>query len=212
MSRKYWRNTLYGCFFITLVISACVPPPPANDTSGADKNLSISGSLTNLDTGKPLVGARIVLCAPGAEPDACFIDTNLTAKTDDRGKFLISSLATLKYGILYNVSGELQPEWAGMKLKYSPISTESEPYNNLDRLMQSLNLTEIDACQAALHTVNDYVAVSGYFYSSEYDLAFLFIDGEFLSSQAQERPKELRLKVWDTKTKANCEAEFEPMR
>jgi len=115
--------------------------------------------LLNKDTGEPLTGARVILCTKGTEEATCVIDTDLTSVTDSAGQFSITGILLGKYVLLYNASGKIRPEWDGMKLNYSPVTTAPNLESNVHKLMRSLGVSSLSNCEAFFEIVDGNLVV-----------------------------------------------------
>jgi hypothetical protein len=193
------------------------PVPPTYTPTPAPH---IAGSLINKDTGEPLAGARVVLCPKGSEETACVIDAELTSVTDSDGQFNITGVRPGEYVVLYNASGEIRPEWDGMELEYSPVTTAGSSDSldsllNIYKLMKSLGVSTASNCEAYLHIVDGNLVVSGYLYADSMDLAFIFFDGDLVYVTVENTVGRVDLAVWDTINVDRCgdgPDRFDPLR
>jgi len=177
------------------------PVPPTATTAVP----YVEGSLINRDTGEPLAGARVILCPKGTEKTTCVIDTDLTAVTDSDGQFKITGVLPGEYGVLYNTSGEIRPDWDGIELDYSSTTTFSDTQINIDRLMTSLGVSSLSTCEAGFEIVDGNLVVSGYLYADSVDLAFIFLSGDLVYVTVQDGSGRIDLEVWDTENVGGCE-------
>ena len=175
----------------------------------------LEGSLLDKDSGEPLVGARIVLCVKTPEQPVCVIDEELTSITDSKGRFSIIGVEPGDYGVLYNISGEAQPEWNGTELEYSPVHKGGDlAPGNVNHLLKSLGVDQASVCEAYYHIVEGNLVVSGYVYVESVDLAFVFYDGDLVYATIENDAGQIDLSVWDTINKDNCDdaERFDPWR
>lgn len=188
-------------------------PTPVPPTATPTPAPHVEGSLLNKDTGEPLAGARVILCPKGTEETACVIDADLTSVTDSDGQFKITDVLPGEYVVLYNASGEIRPEWDGMELEYSPVSTFSDPApTNINHLMRSLGVSSLSTCEAYYEVVDGNLVVSGYLYADSADLAFIFFNGDLVYVTVQDGSGRIALRVWDTENEGGCKGEFDPLR
>ncbi len=186
-------------------------PMPPTLSPGA----MLKGTLINKATGKPLIGARVILCPKRSKESLCVIAARLTSVTDSDGRFNITGAETGEYVVLYNTSGRIRPEWDAVKLEYSPVSTFSDPApTNINHLMKSLKVSSLSTCEAFYEIVEGNLVVSGYLYADSVDLAFIFLKGELIYVKAQNGEGNIDLRVWDPPRKDGCEegdSKFNPI-
>jgi hypothetical protein len=166
----------------------------------------LEGSLFDKDSGEPLVGARVVLCVKEPEQPVCVINNELTSMTDSNGRFEITGVAPGDYVIIYNISGEIQSEWDGIELEYSPVHEASDPTpGNVAHLLKSLGISTARLCEAYWQVVDGNLVISGYVYVEPVDLAFISYDGDLVYATVENGSGKIDLSVWDTANEDNCD-------
>jgi hypothetical protein len=196
------------------IIPTAIPPTaiPPTATESPAPELSVSGTVINKDTDELINNVLLILCRKQDE-SSCIVDTDLTSTTDEKGEFIISGIESGTYALLYSVSGNIPSDLNNTVLGYSPKSTSASPGpGNVNNLMKSLKISSLDTCNAVYEVVNGNLVVSGYVYSDDADLAFIFLSGDLIFVTITDAPVTMAIRIWDTKNKDHCDGEFKPLQ
>jgi hypothetical protein len=181
------------------------PTPMATSTPTPTPMPWVAGELINQATGEPLVGARVVLCQFTGER-ICTMRSNLTAVTDEQGKFHIADVQPGEYVVLYNGSGEMQAGWEGLEIDFGEKGS-----GVFVSIGESLGVSELSQCAFLLYGYGFGLVGSGYLYSEDMDLAFILIEDDPVSVDVR-GGTDIKLSVWSTR-EGECDDEnFDPLQ
>jgi hypothetical protein len=178
---------------------------------------SVTGTLVDFETDKPLDGALVTLCRVFSNGSQCTIDQTLVAYTDENGAFAIP-VEPGEYAILYNTSGRGRARLEGFDLDYrEPTGLDAINTTILQVLLLSIsNGASIPAENIGGCVQNflgpDGLLMSGYLLYRPYDLGLVMYHNKLVSVTVEDGPAEVNLAVWNQQSDDPSCADFNPFR
>ena len=168
----------------------------------------IKGTLIDTETDEPLAGARVILCLQDS-PTSCCMDGDLSVKTNELGEFNIQVPGDGEYVVLYNVSGDLRPDWDGMCLDYSKSSALMPGLQeDLRSMWDSLGGGTMSMCMQVWAGKEGW---STNVYSVTQDLGFVSMWDKPLAVTVTNGVGSINLAVWNFASDG-CGDKFQPIR
>ena len=198
MNYKRLLPQVVGLILIALLLIACGGPS------------EVAGTLTNQASGEPLAGARVVLCQFTGDK-TCVVQPNLTAVTDEKGKFRIPDVESGKYVVLYNGSGEKLVEWDELEIEFTPVQGQMGP-SVIQGILKSLGVRSLSGCatQITIGGMDDF-RESSYLYVKKLDLALILVENEPVSVKVGGK-ETINLSVWSTQEEECDNENFDPVQ
>ena len=190
--------------------------PTVTPTATPTPRPSVFGTLVDMETDSPLVGARVLLCKVDSEGTQCTVDEQLVDITDDQGVFEIPVVPG-EYAVLYNTSGKPFHQLSGRTLDYRDPSTGNIKRSVLRVLLLSISDgrtipdSDIDGCREMMLTPNGQLD-SAYIYYQPYDLGLVMYRNKLVSIMVEDGPAEINLAVWNLQSANPSCSSFSPYR
>jgi hypothetical protein len=197
-----------------------VPPtatPTSTPTVTPTPQPAVRGTLIDLESDEPLVGARVLLCKVDSDGTQCTVDQQLVDITDEDGAFEIP-VQPGEYAILYNTSGKSISKLSGRTLDYRETVDQ---YGFKGFFLKTLLLSvsggasipgsDLGGCMQTFLTDKG-ALLSGYLYYRPYDVGLVLFQNKLVSVKVEGGPAEIRLVVWDLKGPDPSCSDFNPYR